>query len=616
MRVDDVDLPWQLRLQVVEDTGVVYLTGVQVQPREMPIRRVHISGEAWKRIWLSVRRHAPPAHAFLVGFATKELWWARLARLRDEKPAGSRSWPEEHFRRVAQVYRLAERYNHRQGLVRGRNPGCVGNRRPLDQASAALPHRGLCRGDIMTGTRRRARGEGSITPYTTKAGERYQIVYRAHDPTAGKVRQFRVRGFAKRSDAQKVLRERLRDVERGQHVVRDDVTLGDWVSRWLEAERTQVRPSTWSSYARNLRVHVVPVLGAKRLQQVRPSDVSALYANLLQSGRADHAAGSGLSPRTVRYVHTILRKCLQAAVDVDALLMSNPAARAKPPKQAADAMRQDKLRYWTPGQASAFLSRTAHQRHHVAWLLLTTTGLRRGEALGLTWADVDLEVGRIYVQRSLVRVSGERPTWSDPKTSKGRRSVELDERSVAALRAHRARQAEEKLLVGVGYRGHGLVFAMPDGRPIHPERFSREFAETVRRSELPVIRLHDLRHTCPGAAGAHSPQDCPGAPRSREHFHHAGHLQPRAAVYAGGGGRAGRGSDLRRGTLRAFAVSTRGRSEHRRGTGGPARATRWACRSRPPPPGLRPGRPPDHPDLTCPRRRGRGHPLHGCRCQA
>ncbi len=348
----------------------------------------------------------------------------------------------------------------------------------------------------MSRGRRRSPGEGGISAYQTKAGERFSIVYRAYDPRRGEVRQFRVRGFTSRREANRALRERLAEAESGRHVAPDSETLATWIERWLLAEQTQVRPSPWQSYARNLRLHVLPALGDKPLQKLRPSDLAALYARLLLEGRADHAKGTGLSPRTVRYIHTILRKSLQAAVDEEGLLTSNPADKAKAPRTTASADRHEQLRYWTGQHLGEFLRRTAHQRHHQAWLLLATTGMRRGEALGLAWADVDLEVGRLYVRRTLVDVlAGGEPVWSDPKTARGRRAVDLDPRTVAALRTQRAAQAQERLLVAAGYREHDLVFAMPDGRPVHPERFSREFAETVGRSDLPRIRLHDLRHT-------------------------------------------------------------------------------------------------------------------------
>ncbi len=264
---------------------------------------------------------------------------------------------------------------------------------------------------------------------------------------------------------------------------------------WLPVLATQVRPSTFDSYARNLRLHVLPTLGDRPLQALKATEITALYARLLASGRADHATGKGLSVRSVRYVHTILRACLQAAVDGD-VLPRNAADKSKPPVQTAKGDRHRSIRAWTSAELGAFLSRTAHQRHHVAWCLLAMTGMRRGEALGLSWDAVDLDVGTVSIRRTLVDVlAGGDPVWSDPKTDRGRRLVSLDAGSVAKLRAHKAAQAQERLLVAAGYRDHGLVFAMPDGRPIHPERFSREYAETVSRSGLPTIRLHDLRHT-------------------------------------------------------------------------------------------------------------------------
>ncbi len=257
-----------------------------------------------------------------------------------------------------------------------------------------------------------------------------------------------------------------------------------------------MRPSTWQSYSRNLRVHVLPALGDKRLQHLRPSDFSALYARLLTEGRVDHAHGAGLSPRTVQYVHTIVRKCLQAAVDSEGVLSINPAAKVKAPRGSSRADRHEAVRAWSATDLRAFIDRSSHQRHHAAWYLLATTGLRRGEALGLSWGAVDLDAGTISVRRTLIDVlAGGEPVWSDPKTDRGRRLVHLDAGSVAKLRAHRAAQSQERLQLGPGYAQHDLVFAMPDGRPMHPERFSREFAQTVARSALPVIRLHDLRHT-------------------------------------------------------------------------------------------------------------------------
>lgn len=120
--------------------------------------------------------------------------------------------------------------------------------------------------------------------------------------------------------------------------------------------------------------------------------------------------------------------------------------------------------------------------------------MRRGEILGLKWEDVDLDAARLTVRRSLVTV-GYEPRWSEPKTARGRRTISLDPGAVAALRAHRARQAEERLALGSGYRDQGLVFSAVEGGPIHPQSFGQTFERLVVRAGLPKIRFHDVRHS-------------------------------------------------------------------------------------------------------------------------
>jgi integrase len=152
------------------------------------------------------------------------------------------------------------------------------------------------------------------------------------------------------------------------------------------------------------------------------------------------------------------------------------------------------MRVWSPGQLRAFLDQVRGDSLYAAWLLLATTGMRRGEVAGLRWSDVDLEVGRVSPRRPRVVVDYE-VVVSVPKTAKGRRSLALDPVTVTALRQHRTRQFEQRLAVGPRWQDSGLVFTWPDGRPIHPERFSRWFEQHARAAGLPKIRLHDVRHS-------------------------------------------------------------------------------------------------------------------------
>lgn len=163
-------------------------------------------------------------------------------------------------------------------------------------------------------------------------------------------------------------------------------TVRDYVEEWLAAIAPTVRPSTHYSYGRNLRLHVVPRIGSAPVAAVDAGTLNQLYAALLANGRKDHAGG-GLSPRSVRYIHTIIHRALKDAVRWGRLAR-NPADAADPPK-AGEAGRPESIT-WTATQLRAFLEGTRSSRHWTAYLLLATTGMRRGEVLGcggVTWTS-------------------------------------------------------------------------------------------------------------------------------------------------------------------------------------------------------------------------------------
>lgn len=301
-------------------------------------------------------------------------------------------------------------------------------------------------------------------------------------------------GFTRRERAEAYLQDLLVAVRLGTYVEPSSMTLQEWSEGWLRRHKDRVRPSTWHGYETKLRVHVWPYIGDVKLQQLRPVHLDDLYATLRGSGkRLKGRDPAPLSPATVRQVHTIIGECLGDAVR-KGVLTRNPQEAATAPKVTAKADGTVTMNTWAAGQVARFIGYTQDHRYGALWAFLLLTGCRRGEALGLRWVDTDLDRAKVNLQQTIGKVAGKIEVGTT-KSGAGRRPVALDADLVALLRDHRERQDAEKELVGVGYDDQDLVFAGPDGSPVYPEGVSRMFGEQAAKAGLPVIRLHDCRHT-------------------------------------------------------------------------------------------------------------------------
>jgi integrase len=242
------------------------------------------------------------------------------------------------------------------------------------------------------------------------------------------------------------------------------------------------------------------------LARLTSARLTKLYRDLETSGRRNgkgELTGAGLSPRTVRYIHTIIGAALGAAVDAEPpLLLRSPASKAHPPtSQQAEA---PEMHPWTADQVRAFLAWSASQSPlHAAWYVLAMTGMRRGELLALRWRDIDLEAGTISIQRSVgvVRNKGEGAQIREktPKTKRSRRVIDIDPDTVAVLRAWKRERGSLALVLA---RDDAVVFGDLEGQHRHPERFWRSFksaqkqcAKALGDGAPPEITIHDLRHT-------------------------------------------------------------------------------------------------------------------------
>ena len=304
----------------------------------------------------------------------------------------------------------------------------------------------------------------------------------------GKRRQKWHGGYRTKRAAEAIRARLIHELSTGYYVEPSTMRFDEWLwDYWMPVVETRVKPSTVHSYSAVIRNHVAPELGGVPLANLKPQMFHNLYQRLLQSGNV--TTGGGLAVTSVRNVHLIIHKALSDAVDAG-LLPRSPASRVKPPRSRADST---ELRYWTPAELKTFLDLIRGHRLETALHLTAMTGARRGEIAGLRWVDVDLDVARITIRQTLLTVGG-KVEVSSPKSNRGR-TIDLDQRTNTLLRQH----LEQQQARGEAYLnrdgGEGYLFRGKDGSRIHPRALHNAFRWIVDNSDLPRIRLHDLRHT-------------------------------------------------------------------------------------------------------------------------
>lgn len=329
--------------------------------------------------------------------------------------------------------------------------------------------------------------------HVRKRGRKWSIVYdEGRDENGRRIQRWRG-GFATKKEAEDELAKVLESINTGSYVEPSKLKAGDYLLEWV-ASLGDVRPSTRASYEQNLTKHVKPGIGHLPLQRLTALHLDGLYRSLLQpEKKPGEKLAKPLSPRTVQYVHVIVHRALKDAVRKN-LLLRNVADAASPPKP-----QRQEIRRWAAAELGRFLNAVEDDRLYAAWRMLAMTGMRRGEALGLRWSDVDLAAGTISIRQTLI-APGYKLALSTPKTAKGRRKVAIDTATVEAMRAHRKAQLEERLAFGPDYpvtleTFGDLVFRKADGQPVNPVAFGKRFERTVANLDVPRIPLHGLRHT-------------------------------------------------------------------------------------------------------------------------
>jgi integrase len=298
-------------------------------------------------------------------------------------------------------------------------------------------------------------------------------------------------GFRTRRECDQAMSDALALYGRGGPAAPSRQVLAEFLrDEWLPVQHARLRPSTFAGYRRVVEQQITPLLGSIRLGDLTPGDVATFLASL--RGSVPRREGTPVySEQSIKRAFRVLHVALNYALELG-LVVQNAASRV--PRSARPRPPRKEMRTWTVEELRRFLDGTTGDRLHAGFVLAATSGLRRGELLGLCWEDVELETGTLAVRRARVAAGYD---VFEGETKNGRaRLVRIPKGTVAVLRRHRTAQLEERLAWGADWTDSGYVFTCEDGTPLHPHSLTDAFERRVRSLDVPVIRLHDLRHTC------------------------------------------------------------------------------------------------------------------------
>ena len=274
-----------------------------------------------------------------------------------------------------------------------------------------------------------------------------------------------------------------RDVAEGRSVVNERLTVAQYLNRWLyEVAKQRTRPMTWRGYEHLVRLHILPTLGRIPVAKLSPQHVHSLIAHKIREGH--------LAPRTIQYMHSVLRAALNQAVRWR-MVHYNAAAMVSAPRGT-----RLEPKVLTPEQARQLLDAARGDRLEALYSVALALGLRQGEALGLKWSDVDLDAGILRVRRAAQRIPHQGTQLVETKTVRSRRTLVMPPVVIAALRSHRARQNLERLAAGERWIDNDLVFASMTGTVSDGPNVTHRFRRLLKKAGLPPMRFDDLRHAC------------------------------------------------------------------------------------------------------------------------
>lgn len=316
--------------------------------------------------------------------------------------------------------------------------------------------------------------------YFRKRGKTWSFTVDLGKDENGKRKQKTKSGFKTKKEAEAVCAELISQLNKGTYTEPSKMTLAEFLKDWMESvAKNSLKIATYEVYELILNTHILPALGHVKLPQLAPMVLQKFYNQKIDEG---------LSADYTRKIHYVLSSALNHAVKWR-LLSTNPCSLTDPPK-----INVKEMKTWSIDELKRFLTHTSDTYLHIAYILALYTGMRMGEILGLRWKDIDFHQGRIHVLQSLAR-SKKGLIFQDTKSKGSKRSIDITEDVIAALKKHRSQQNQNKRLLGAAYKDHDLVVCSQLGTPMSRENLRRHYKRMIKECGVPKIRFHDLRHT-------------------------------------------------------------------------------------------------------------------------
>lgn len=310
---------------------------------------------------------------------------------------------------------------------------------------------------------------------------RWQVVIDIED-AAGKRKRTTIGTYRTKKEADAAERTAIIDREQGTLLEKDTTTVAVLLDRWLADKAATVTSNTVADYRQVIDKHITPALGDVPIRKLTPAELQTQYATWRTAG---------LSPRMIRGAHMRLNQAFDHAVRLK-MLLHNPVKDVTAPK-----LPRAGFDHWDTNEARRFLEAAQGDTYAPLWDILLREGMRRGEALGLRWRDIQWESGTAHIVQT---VAVDKNGRSGPiiqartKTKAGARSVQLTAGTLAALRVLKDRRtwADNAALKPTP---DGLIFCTRDGKPINPNNIIRNFTAIAKEAGLRRIKVHELRHT-------------------------------------------------------------------------------------------------------------------------